>query len=344
MNPRVVMARVLRCLNGALHVTRTAMPPAPYFLRYSPLAVALFALASAVGLLAAAPAKAHEFWMLPSVFAPPARTPLALSLHVGEQFEGDPVAFAPSVVSSFTLINAQGTQDLTTQVHQQVQHPLSVSPLPRVPEGNLPLAFEQRGAVLLAMDSHTNTIELAPDRFTAYLRDEGLEHVIAQREQQGHSARPGRERYRRHIKTLLHVGGPLAGKAATTDTAVHAQRTGQRLEIVPLSAPQLLKAPTGFEVLFANAPLSGALVKAWHRSAHGGALRGTPSDIHPLTVLRARSDATGRVTLRLPWCGVWMLSVVHMVPAGDQPDIDWDSHWGNLTFERPCQRTLRRGG
>ena len=46
-------------------------------------------------------------------------------------------------------------------------------------------------------------------------------------------------------------------------------------------------------------------------------------------------DAEGRVTVTPPWAGTWMASVVHMVPATDSPNHDWDSHWGNLTFALP---------
>jgi uncharacterized GH25 family protein len=72
---------------------------------------------------------------------------------------------------------------------------------------------------------------------------------------------------------------------------------------------------------YQGAPLAQALVKAWH-------LRDGQ-----LTIARGRTDAQGQIQLRLPWTGVWMVSVVHMVPSSGTPGVDWDSHWGNLTFE-----------
>ena len=40
-----------------------------------------------------------------------------------------------------------------------------------------------------------------------------------------------------------------------------------------------------------------------------------------LTVLRARTDVGERIPYRLPWSGVWMVSVVHMVPVTGKPGV-----------------------
>lgn len=109
------------------------------------------------------------------------------------------------------------------------------------------------------------------------------------------------------------------------DDATFGVRTGQTLEIVPLVHPQQLKRDRALtlEILFKGMPLQGALVKVWN---HRG---------QQLNVLRTRTDAAGKSTTTLPWGGVWMVSVVHMVPSTDDQGSDWDSHWGNLTFELP---------
>ncbi|MDD2545624.1 MAG: DUF4198 domain-containing protein [Burkholderiaceae bacterium] len=255
------------------------------------------------GLLAlGARAQAHEFWLRPSLFAPAVGAPLSLSLSVGEQFEGSPVAFGSTVVAGLQLFTRTATQDLQALVP------------PGASQSELPLRFGTQGTHLLALDSRPYTIEMAADKFTAYLREEGLEAIVAQREAQGQTQAPGRERYRRHVKTLLRVG--------QHSDAAFGVRTGQTLEIVPRQDPtHALGRDLAFDVLFQGQPLQGALLKAWHQGRT------------QLTVLRARTNAEGRVTYRLPWAGVWMLSVVHMEPASDTPAIDWDSHWGNLTFE-----------
>lgn len=260
-----------------------------------------------------ASAQAHEFWMAPDRFAMPVRSEVALALRVGENFSGDPVGFGRPITESLRWFSTSGAVDLTRQVPDHLN------------QDRISLAFERPGTQLIALDTQPFTVTLAADTFNAYLREEGLERVVAQREAAARQAEPGRERYRRHVKTLLKVGG--------VSDATYGKRIGQTLEIVPLSDPARMK-PGGMlslQVLFEGQPLQGALVKVWnHRDAQ-------------LNVLRTRTDAQGRSTTVLPWSGVWMASVVHMVPATDQAGWDWDSHWGNLTFELPPPRRKAPG-
>ena len=266
-------------------------------------------------LLAAFSASAHEFWMMPDRFLLPVREPVSLALLVGENFVGEAAPFGLSLVASLTLHTTAGAQDLRAVVPTEV------------PQVRVPMAFAQTGTHLLSLETHPRTIELSPDKFTAYLREEGLERVIAQREALGQSAAPGRERFRRHVKTLLSVGG--------VSDASYGVRTNQLLELLPLANPQAGLADGAsfmslpMQLLFDGKPLAGALVKAWHQGEN------------QVTVLRARTDALGRFTHHLPWSGVWMLSVVHMVPVTGEPGVDWDSHWGNLTFELPAKASTR---
>jgi uncharacterized GH25 family protein len=257
-------------------------------------------------------AQAHEFWMLPDRFSPPPRSEVALALRVGENFAGEPVGFGRPMAASLRWFSRTGEVDLT----------------PQLPDGlnqdSVALAFDRAGAQLIALDTQPFTIALPADTFNAYLREEGLERVMAQRKAAGQDTHPGRERYRRHVKTLLRVGGQSDASCCV--------RAGQTLEIVPLTDPHRLR-PGGalaLQVLFNGQPLQGALVKVWNQ-------RGAQ-----LNVLRTRTGADGRSTTTLPWSGVWMASVVHMVPTTDNSDWDWDSHWGNLTFEMPAVGSARQ--
>lgn len=229
---------------------------------------------------------------------------MTLSLRVGEAFLGEPVGFGQPMAIALRWHSLRGKTDLTPRLPAQLQSGVTVS-------------FGQPGSQIIALDTQPVANELPAEAFNAYLREDGLEHVITQREASGQSAAPGRERYRRHVKTLLNVGGK-------TDK-VFGLRTGQTLEIVPLKNPQRLKAGDALpvEVLFKGAPLPGALVKLWSR-------RGEQFDM-----LTTRTDAFGKSTTTLPWTGTWMVSVVHMVPNPDGQGQDWDSHWGNLTFSLP---------
>ena len=281
---------------------------------FSPLVLGLSLLA------ASAPVRAHEFWLEPVGKPLKAGASVELSLYVGEFFDGVLVGFSAPQTASLKHIGPSGTttRDLMALVPPQ-------------PVANLKLPLGTPGTHLIAFDSQPSQIELPAGQFHAYLHDEGLDFIKAQCEAAGTADKPGRERYRRHVKTLLAVGH-AAGQDATPagSDKIHATRVGQRLELVPLNDPLRLAAggALGLQLLFEGKPLQGALVKAWHKQS-GQTL-----------IIRAITTARGKVTFNLPYAGAWMVSVVHMVPAGAK-DIDWDSLWANLSFVIP-ERSQRR--
>lgn len=253
---------------------------------------------------AAGSGRAHEFWMLPDAFALPAGDSTRLTLAVGQDFRGEPVPFSAPLVANLRHLSRGADIDLRLLA-------------PAAGALALRLRFARAGTHLVALDTHPSAIELPADKFNDYLRLEGLTAVLQARERAGTSNRPGRERYRRNVKTLLQAGGE------SDDT--WSRRTGQRLEIVPLADPSGLapRQPLPLQVWFDDRALAGALVKLWNGS---GA---------ELLALSAVTDAQGRVSFALPRSGTWMASVVQMVPAPGATDHDWDSYWGNLTFAVP---------
>ena len=266
---------------------------------------------AAMGLIALAAsfsALGHEFWIATSPSAPAVNAPTVMMLRVGEYFVGDLVGVTASHAASLHGYSAGGDQDLGHLVPQGSMLP------------SLTLSFPRAGTQVLAYESHPSQIVLPAEKFHAYLHDEGLDAVIRQREAAGTAASPGRERFRRSAKTLVRVGGK-GGDAST-------RITGQRLEITPLTDP--LAAGAGetlrFALRFEGQPRAGVLVKAWHRQGR------------QTTLIRTTTDAQGRFAFALPFAGLWMLNAVHMAPATDSPDVDWDSYWGSLTFELSRQQ------
>lgn len=254
--------------------------------------------------LAGAGAGAHEFWMLPDRFTVAPGSAVGVSLHVGENFSGETVGLSRPLFASFRRYSAAGPANLAPSVPQQ-------------PAASIAVTLPAAGTHLLAIDTQPSEIVLEAAKFNAYLIEEGLETVAATRQASGTADAPGRERYRRNIKTLVQ-----AGERRDTTYAV---RTGQRLEIVPTTDPSRPAADgdVSFRVFFDGRPLSGTLVKLWHRR---------DGQLH---TIRAKTDAKGKVTASLPWPGAWMASTVHMIAATGTRDHDWDSYWGNLTFEVP---------
>ncbi len=246
-------------------------------------------------------ATAHEFWALPQRFELAPGEPASLSLWVGQDFVGERVGIAPALIQRARLYTAGGSRDLAPTLRAG----------PAI--GEWPVALQGRGMQLVAIDTHPSSIELPAAKFNEYLELEGLTQVLQQRKARGELDRPGRERYRRNIKTLFRSG--------VGADPIYLRRTGQRLEIVPLQDPTRSRGRSlSFRIYFDQAPLAGTLVKFWHRSPKG------------LVAESARTAPDGKVSFTPALSGTWMASVVHMVPATGTKEFDWDSYWGNLTF------------
>jgi hypothetical protein len=270
-------------------------------------------------LLGQTPLQAHEFWIAPVQAPLVAGGQASLRLLVGEYFVGDLVGFSAAQTATLSRYTTAGRQDLSGM-------------LSAVPVAVLQLPLTSVGTHLVVFDSQPHVITLSADSFHAYLHDEGLNFIKTQREAAGTATQPGRERYRRYVKTLLQVDG---SKATSQPSRVSGKKTdmtyatvvGQRLELVPLNDPLLLSPGKrlGVKVLFEGKPLAGALLKAWHQ--RGG----------QTVMVRATTGPDGTVAFDLPYAGPWMVSAVHMVQVTGSPDMDWDSFWGNLTFAMPAR-------
>ena len=258
------------------------------------------ALAAALALSAAA-ASAHDFWIEPSSFRPAAGSTLGVRLVVGQKFRGDVLPRNPAMISRFVLVTDDGEVPIPGRAADD-------------PAGSV--RIERPGLALVGYRSLESELSLEAAAFEDYLRQEGLESVIAARARKGESTKPSKELFSRAAKCLIQADG----KGSTGFDRV----LGLTLEVVPEKNPYAMAPGDTLPVhlLYEGKPLSGALVAA------------LPYD-DPDRKLSARSDRDGRVSLRLPSAGVWLVEAVHMVPVSGNPNADWRSTWASLTFEVP---------
>jgi hypothetical protein len=169
--------------------------------------------------------------------------------------------------------------------------------------------------------SARTSVSLEAAAFESYLREVGLERIIQMRAVRGESAKEGIEAYSRCAKTILSSG--------TTPDAGYKRMLGLDLELVPEQSPRggLQARTLTVRTFFRGKPVAGLKVAAIHEDAFDA----ETSDI---------TDADGRASLSIDKPGTWMVSTVHMIPAPDDPDADWESFWASLTFRRPQQKSL----
>jgi uncharacterized GH25 family protein len=79
--------------------------------------------------------------------------------------------------------------------------------------------------------------------------------------------------------------------------------------------------PNAFSLLFRGKPIANVLVVALNKdeTVHG------------------RTDAKGRVALRLTRPGMWLIKAVHMEPAPAGAEVDWESWWASITFDSTAE-------
>ena len=112
-------------------------------------------------------------------------------------------------------------------------------------------------------------IELSAEDFNEYLRHDGILDTLEERQEDGTSGDPANERYSKHVKAILQVGG------TTSDSWKHS--LGYPIEFVPLSDPNELSAGDTLQakVLVDGEPLADYLVYASSEDHHGHGDDGT---------------------------------------------------------------------
>lgn len=259
-------------------------------------------LAFMLVLLCAGSLRAHDLWIEPSAYQPAPGTRLAVRLFIGQLFRGDVFPRDPKYLVRFAVIG-NGVE----------------SPIPGIPDTD-PAGFlvtGRPGLYELVYTSRHAAVELDAAKFEKYLAEEGLEKVSALRARRGQSGAPGKEIYSRCAKSLIAVGGD-AGSG-------HDRVLGLTLELIPEANPYTLVAGQELPVrlLYRGQPLAGAKVAA------------VPKD-RPASQVAARTDAQGRVRLRLGGAGIWLVKAVHMIAAPPGSGADWESFWASLTFALPA--------
>jgi uncharacterized GH25 family protein len=264
-------------------------------------------LALTAVMLWGAPLKAHDMWIEPATFAPEVGQVVSLRLRVGQDLLGDPLPLDPALVNQFVVQDAAGLKPVVRRDGGD-------------PAGLLRVASP--GLLVIGYRSNPSPIEIAADKFNQYVKEEGLDAVLALRASRHETGAAAHEIFSRCAKSLVFSGAPA-------ETQVD-RPLGFTLELVAERNPYAIGPGQDLPVrlLYENRPLAGALVVAMNR-------------VNPAEKLSARTDKDGRVRFKLPPVpasaraagGMWLIKAVHMVPAPAGARAEWASFWASMTFE-----------
>jgi len=256
----------------------------------------------AVLLAASLLASAHDLYLKPQSFRLQPGAKSTVALHNGDDFPNSEVAPTLARLREVNVVTASGKQQMTN-LRQQDKVALAdfVAPVD--------------SGFLLTTHTIPNFIELQPKEFEDYLRHEHLDSVVEWRAKDGETAKPGRERYSKYVKAILHTGAPSANVT---------RPVGFTIEFVPLADPASLKVGQELrvQVLF-----------------HGQALAGTHVEAQSLTDGKVRerqigsTDPKGEIAIPLDTPGLWKLHTIRMERLNRDKEADWESFWASLTFE-----------
>jgi uncharacterized GH25 family protein len=247
---------------------------------------------------------AHDLWIDPTTFLPEPGKIVGLRLRVGENLIGDPVPRVTSLINEFVFHDAASRKPV-------------IGADGRDPAGLMRVATP--GLLVVGYHSKPSVVDLTAEKFNQYLREEGLDDIAALRARRRQSNASTREMFTRCAKSLVLAGAVQPGQL---DRAL-----GFPLELVAEANPYASSTgdPITFRLTYEGKPLAGIQIVAMSRG-------------HADEKLTTRSNADGRVTLRLPRSGVWLVKAVHMVPAAIGADAEWASYWASLTFETGAVR------
>jgi uncharacterized GH25 family protein len=242
---------------------------------------------------------AHDMWIDPTTFFPESGRIVGIRLRVGQDLLGDPIPRDPALIDQFVFDDESGRKPVVGRDGAD-------------PAGFLRVAMP--GLLVIGYRSNPSVVELAPEKFNRYLKEEGLDAVAALRVSRNQTGASAHEMFSRCAKSLVQSG---PASEAQSD-----RRLGFTLELVAEKNPYAIAAGQDLPVrlTYENRPLAGALVVAINR-------------LNPLEKLSARTDSDGRVRFQLKQGGMWLVKAVHMIPAPSGAQAEWASYWASLTFE-----------
>lgn len=159
-------------------------------------------------------------------------------------------------------------------------------------------------------------ISMDGQAFQDYLEHEGLEDTMAERMATGTQDVAVKEKYAKHVKTLLQVGDK--------NTPEFGAYFGFPIEFVAKTNPYTVGKgeAVSFQLLSAGKPLAN------HICHYSTSMPGLDAHDHERS---ARTDANGIIKIFPDRSGQWYIATIHMEKSAED-GVDYESNWATLTF------------
>jgi hypothetical protein len=258
-----------------------------------------------VALLAPGLATGHDLWILAGQYHLEPFETTRVFINNGDLFPASLTLLGENRVTALALHGPTETRPISEFRVEDKSLSFEISPT-------------KAGSHVVALSTRARRVRLKALDFNEYLDDNGLDWILAKREEAGESGTAAVERYTKWAKALIDVGEPEAAE----EEPAWSKPVGHTIEIVPDGNPNEVRAggSFGLRVLYEGEPLAGVTVA-------GGKAGGAAGEV------RTTTDADGHANVTILSSGRWYLRAVHMVERKDDPEVRWESFWCTLTFE-----------
>jgi uncharacterized GH25 family protein len=262
------------------------------------------ALCLALVLASVAVASAHDLFLKPARFFVPENSDVLVRVLNGTFSKSENVV-ARARLNDVSLVSPSGRERLDTTVWTTAGDTSSVT-----------IRVGTAGTYLVAASTKPNVIALKAKDFNTYLASDGVPDVLESRRRGGELERPVRERYSKHVKTLIQAGSTRSEQIAT--------ELGYPAEILPLNNPYALRVggTVRIRTLVDGQPVPNQYILYGGRTPDGGRLAQRS--------IRSNDDGVALVPVRSR--GTWYVKFIHMTRV-DGDSVDYESKWATLTYQ-----------
>lgn len=250
---------------------------------------------------------AHDlFFRLDDYFVAP-NTTVRVSISSGT-FAASENAVSRDRLADLSMATSDGRQRID-QAAWSEQEPMSV----------LTLRASAVGTIVLGAALRPRVLALDGPAFNDYLKEEGLDEILAARATERRLAEASRERYSKYLKAVVQIGDVLTDSVVTEPMAYPA-------EIVPLANTAALRPGATLRVrcLVNGRGVANHVVFAGGLSAPDGATA--------IPEQRLVTDAGGIASIAVAASGRWYVRFVHMTDVVGDREVNYESKWATLTF------------